>query len=158
MKKKELSFVEIIRKIQRAGIESKGGILNNSDKETDELEPIGERLQKILQIVKSFKGIPENMIFFIMYDIEHNKIRTQIAKYLIANGCTRIQKSVYLAELNRKKYIEIHDTLKEIQQAYDNNDSIMFVPVSSDVVSGMKIIGQNISFDFILDNKNTVFF
>lgn len=98
------------------------------------------------------------MLFFIMYDIENNKVRTQIAKYLIKKGCLRVQKSIFFAETERKVFNEIHSDLKDIQELYDNMDSIFFVPVSSDQLRAMKIVGQSIDFELITGNKNTLFF
>ena len=40
----------------------------------------------------------------------------------------------------------------------NNNDSIFLVPVSTDEIRAMSVIGQNIDFDLILQNKNTLFF
>jgi len=65
---------------------------------------------------------------------------------------------VYLANLPRKKYNEIHITLKEVQAMYENNDSILFIQVPTDSINAMKILGQQIEFDFITGNKNTLFF
>jgi hypothetical protein len=45
-----------------------------------------------------------------------------------------------------------------VQECYENNDSILLVPVSTDEIKAMKVIGQNIDFDLILKNKNTLFF
>ena len=70
----------------------------------------------------------------------------------------RIQKSVYIANLKRSVFDEINRTLKEIQQMYENNDSILLIPVSTDEVKAMKIIGQNVDIDLILGNRNTLFF
>ncbi len=98
------------------------------------------------------------MLFFIMYDIENNKVRTQIAKYLIKKGCLRVQKSIFFAEAERKVFNDIHSDLKAIQELYDNMDSIFFVPVSSDQLRAMKIVGQSIDFELIAGNKNTLFF
>ncbi len=122
------------------------------------LEPLEKRIQALFEITKQNKIPPENMLFLVMYDIENNKVRTEIAKYLIRKGCIRIQKSVYIANLKRTIFDEISKTLKEIQQMYENNDSILLIPVSSDEVKAMKIIGQNIDVDLILGNRNTLFF
>ena len=122
------------------------------------LDSLDKRIQALLDITKNNKIPPENMLFLVMYDIENNKVRTEIAKYLIRKGCIRIQKSVYIANLKRSTYDEINKTLKEIQQMYDNNDSILLIPVSTDEVKAMKIIGQNIDIDLILGNRNTLFF
>ena len=48
--------------------------------------------------------------------------------------------------------------LTEIQKMYDNNDSILIVPLSEDYARAMKIIGQEVDIDLILHSKNTLFF
>ena len=98
------------------------------------------------------------MLFFVMYDIESNKVRNLVAKYLIRMGCTRIQKSIFLADLEPESVSKIKSDLADVQSAYENNDSILIVPVSTDELRAMKIIGQNIDMDLIVRNKNTLFF
>ena len=98
------------------------------------------------------------MLFFVMYDIESNKVRNLVAKYLIRMGCTRIQKSFFLADLEPDSVSKIKSDLADVQSAYENNDSILIVPVSTDELRAMKIIGQNIDVDLIVRNKNTLFF
>lgn len=155
-KKKELTFAEKLRKIKKAGLGGNPEIREKT--ETDPLMPLTERIEHILGIVKRLDKNSNKMIYFVMYDIENNKVRTQVAKYLIKKGCTRVQKSIFLANTNRAVYSEIKTDLKEVQECYENNDSILLVPVSTDEIKAMKIIGQNIDFDLILQNKNTLFF
>ena len=155
-KKKELSFYEKIVKIKRSGLG------NGADLTTPvfdpELLPLAERLPLVDKILKKFKlKKADDMFAFIMYDIENNKIRTQVSKYLIQNGCVRVQKSVFLAGLKRKKFMEIYSTLKEINSMYDNSDSLFFVPVGEDILNSMKVVGQNINFELITDTPNTMF-
>jgi CRISPR-associated endonuclease Cas2 len=76
-----------------------------------------------------------------MYDIENNKVRNQIAKYLIKKGCTRVQRSIFLADLNTDTYEMIKSDLTEVQAMYDNHDSILIVPVSMEHIRAMKVIG-----------------
>ncbi len=45
-----------------------------------------------------------------------------------------------------------------ITKKYENHDSIIVCPVSSDILRSMKIIGQNINLDVITQSKNTLFF
>ncbi len=155
-KKKELTFPEKLRKIKNAGLEGSPEIRAKQD--TDALRPLSERIQQVLGIIKRVKSNNQNMVYFIMYDIENNKVRTQVAKYLIKKGCTRVQKSIFLANTNRTVYSEIKSDMKEVQECYENNDSIFLVPVSTDEIKAMSVIGQNIDFDLILQNKNTLFF
>lgn len=93
-----------------------------------------------------------------MYDIESNKVRTLISKYLERKGCIRIQKSIFLADLDRTIFEEIRSDLVEVQSSYENNDSIILVPISTDYLQSMKIIGQSVNVDIITKNKNTLFF
>ena len=159
MKKKSprISFTEAIAKLKKAGLKTRVSPPPKKS-DLDAIEDLGLRIEKLLNLVKNFEQKPERMIFFVMYDIENNKVRTQIAKYLIKKGCVRIQKSVYLADLKRDAYREIHQTIKEVQEIYENNDSIIFVPVQNSILEGMKIIGQKIEFDVIQNNRNTHFF
>lgn len=53
---------------------------------------------------------------------------------------------------------DIEMKLTEIQKMYDNNDSILIVPLSEDYARAMKIIGQEVDVDLILHSKNTLFF
>jgi len=156
-KKKPLTFLEKLMLIKNAGLSARSDLTieRNDD---DLLDDLSTRLKRIMNIYRLHNNNPAKMIYFIMYDIEHNKIRTQIAKYLIKKGCTRVQKSIFLAQTDRTVFNEIHQTIKEVQQVYDNNDSIFFVPVSADQLRAMKIVGQSIDMDLIMDNKNTLFF
>ena len=98
------------------------------------------------------------MLFFVMYDIESNKVRNQVVKYLQRKGCVRVQKSIFLADLEITEYNNIRNDLAEVQAAYENKDSILVVPISSDYLCSMKIIGQKIELDVIMHSKNTLFF
>lgn len=98
------------------------------------------------------------MICFIMYDITSNKVRTLIAKFLLRKGCIRIQKSIFMADMPSDEVQDIAQKLTEIQKMYDNNDSILIVPLSEDYARAMKIIGQDVDIDLILHSKNTLFF
>ncbi|MFN4146877.1 MAG: CRISPR-associated endonuclease Cas2, partial [Runella sp.] len=78
---------------------------------------------------------PEEMYCFIMYDIENHKIRRTVAKFLEKKGCLRVQKSVFFARLHRKMYLEIAEIIKELNQCYENQDSILMLPVGEDMLN-----------------------
>ena len=98
------------------------------------------------------------MLFFVMYDIESDKVRYDIAKYLERKGCTHIQRSIFLADLDKTVYDEIKSDLAEVQSLYDNHDSIIVCPISTDQIRAMQIIGEDISIDVIIRSRNTLFF
>ncbi len=151
------TFIETIKLLKDAGLEG----AKSSDAlpaVTDQIESLNERIEKITGVFKHYQNKPNHMIYFIMYDIENNKVRNHIAKFLIRKGCIRVQKSIFIADSDRKKYDELNQTLKEVQEMYENNDSIFFVPVSVDEVRAMKIIGKNVDFSMVIDTPNTLFF
>lgn len=55
-------------------------------------------------------------------------------------------------------YEEIKADLVAVQEAYENNDSIIVLPVLTDYLRMMKIIGQKIEVDVITHSRNTLFF
>jgi len=157
-KKQELTFVEQMLLFQKAGFTHSGASHNVNISDEQSLEDLSIRIKKILQIVDRNYIKASDMLYFIMYDIQNNKVRTSIAKYLIKSGCLRVQKSIFFAETKRSVYNKLHTDLKAIQEMYENEDSIFFVPVSTDQVRAMKVIGQNTDFDLVIGSKNTLFF
>lgn len=156
-KKKTISFPEMMLLHKRAGFSHKGAGATIQQK-TDRLDSLEDRISCILEIHTRNHLEATKMLYFILYDIENNKVRNQIAKYLIKNGCLRVQKSVFFAESERVLFDQIHKDLKTIQELYDNKDSIFFIPVSTDQLRSMKIVGQSIDFELITGSKTTLFF
>ncbi|MCX8081770.1 MAG: CRISPR-associated endonuclease Cas2, partial [Bacteroidia bacterium] len=123
-----------------------------------DLLPLNDRIKKILQIIKDKPVKSYEMICFIMYDIESNKVRNEVAKFLIRKGAIRIQKSVYLIRENTENIMKIYNSLKQIQECYENNDSIIISPVEVSSLRSMKLIGKQIDLKVIIDKPNTLFF
>lgn len=156
-KKPDLTFVEKVKKIANAGIS--GSPMPNRDiAGVDDMPSVDERIKYVLQIANNDKRPAGNMLFFVMYDIESNKVRSYIVKYLLKKGCMRIQKSIFLSDLPTATYEDIKRDLTLVQACYENNDSILVVPISTDYLNAMRIIGQNIDIDIITKSKNTLFF
>lgn len=144
-----LSYLHKMLAIKRAGIS-----IMPTNVEVNDLDSLNVRIEKILGIQQNLKST--DMIYFIMYDIEDNKIRSQIVKYLLKKGAFRIQKSIFMARSERALFHEIHQALKTISELYENSDSIIMIPVSTDVVNNMKLMGANVDIEFITKNKNTL--
>jgi CRISPR-associated protein Cas2 len=81
-----------------------------------------------------------------------------MANYLLKMGCTRVQRSIFLADLPSDRYNTIRSDLAEVQAAYENMDSILIVPISTDLLTSMRVIGQTIDIELITNKKNTLFF
>ena len=156
-KKNPLGFVEKMKKLHTAGL-ANSPPANRTTTIDPDLPSLSERVEKLMGLMKLEHQNSLSMIYFVMYDIENNKVRTQVVKYLIKKGCTRVQKSIFLANTRREVFDQIRTDLREVQACYENNDSIILVPVSTDEIKAMNVIGQNIDFDLILQNRNTLFF
>lgn len=157
----ELPLPEIMRRLKGGGVEASKHLRGDDGQSVswrDSMEDLDARIDRLLGIIKRKDRKATNMIFFVMYDIESDKVRTQIAKYLQREGCSRIQNSIFLADLPHERMDKIRTDLAEVQACYDNHDSILVVPISTDYLQAMKIIGKDINVDLILKNRNTLFF
>lgn len=155
--KPPLTAKQILAKIREAGISEANVIHTEPSAEDSQLEALDVRLQHILSLTSDAKQ-SKGMLFFVMYDIESNKVRNLVAKYLIRQGCFRIQHSIYLAEMDSEKCEEIKTDLSDVQAAYDNHDSILVVPISSEYLRSMRIIGKALDVEVIMHSQNTLFF
>jgi len=100
---------------------------------------------------------PEDMYCLICYDIENDKIRRLVARTLEREGCVRVQKSVFFTRIHRKRYARLTELLRQIQQLYENQDSIILLPVGEDMLNSLQCIGQAFELRQITAPKNTVF-
>ncbi len=149
-----LSLAERIARLKRSGISEPPPEVDPEDI----LEPLPARIRSILGIVHHQSRQATDMNYLVMYDITDNKVRKLVAQYLKSQGCIRIQKSVFMANTTHVRFNAIHETLKEVNEQYENEDSIMLVPVNVADVRSMKLIGKNVSVDILTDPPSTVFF
>ena len=157
-KREPISPLEALRKLAQAGVQDSPRPTRHIDQDLDELPSLESRISCLLGIANETSRPTTNMIFFTMYDIESNKVRRLIAKYLISKGCTRIQDSIFLANLPRPTYEEIKRDLAEVQSLYDNHDSIIVCPISTDQLHAMHVIGEQVDVDIITHKRNTLFY
>jgi CRISPR-associated protein Cas2 len=149
------SVGEQMVRMRRAGVD--GSQYLRPKPPPEGLDGLPDRIQALLDLLeKKDSRKLTDMLCFISYDIESNKVRTQVAKYLIRNGAIRVQKSVYFARLDPALYREMVTALREIQAMYDNADSIFFLPVSRDLVDAMQIVGRNLHMDIALKKPSTL--
>lgn len=156
---RELTFAEEMALIVAAGISQNGAPNRTMPPNGDDgMLPLDVRIANILGIADNGNRKSTDMLFFVMYDITSNKVRSLVVKYLERNGCQRIQKSIFVGDRPVEVFNKIKDDLAEVQAAYDNNDSILIVPISTDYLRAMRVIGQNIDLDVVMHSRNTLFF
>ena len=157
-KRPPLSFVEQMRKLRAANLTAPPQHKDDvPEAEECEIGSLSARIKQTIGIIGNKKRPAGYMLFFVMYDIESNKVRTLVHKYLKRMGCTPIQRSIFLADTPLETYNRIKEDLAAVQESYENNDSILVVPVSSDYLKMMKIIGHKIEIDVITHSKSTIF-
>lgn len=156
--KPPLPLSEQVAKLKAAMLNASAASSERKTSGDAEMEPLEVRVRRILGIIDKNRKEEGRMVFFVMYDIESDKVRALVHKYLKRMGCTPIQRSIFLADASMDIYRKIQSDLSEVQQAYDNNDSIIVLPVTTDYLHMMKIIGQKIEVDVITHSKSTLFF
>ena len=155
--KKPSDYIEALRKLKHAGLSGSPNI-NRISNNAENLPTIKERVDNVLGIVNNPNRPNNHMLFFVMYDITSDKVRNNVVKYLERHGCFRIQKSIFLADLDTEIYEKIKSDLAEVNSLYENYDSIIVCPISTDLIKSMKVIGQSVDIDIITKSKNTLFF
>ena len=84
-KRPPITLLQKLQQLKASGMEperSKGVIPRETPIDDSELPDLKCRIQKILGMIESPTRNPGNMLFFVMYDIESNKVRRLVAKYL----------------------------------------------------------------------------
>ncbi len=155
-----ISLKERLELLKAAALNAPAPLPQNpvAGREEEQVVPLATRIKAALNILKDKPVKATDMHCMIMYDIENDKVRREIAKYLLKQGCVRIQKSVYLASLRPEQFKSIFETLTEVQSYYDQVDSILLVPINISDARSMKIIGKDIQVETIIDPPNTLFF
>ncbi|MDZ7262788.1 MAG: CRISPR-associated endonuclease Cas2 [candidate division KSB1 bacterium] len=95
------------------------------------------------------------MLVWVVYDIEDDKVRNRVAKACKNAGIYRVQKSVFLGELNPNQTDEL--SLKIQHLVDENKDSVYVFPMCKDDFSKVKLIGQAFDKELITDEVRALF-
>jgi CRISPR-associated endonuclease Cas2 len=146
-----------LKKKQKNGMETNFG---RDRAKFDAIEDLDKRVVLIERHLNQYIRKPnaDTMLFFVMYDIEDHKVRHHVAKYLKKQGCTRVQKSIFLGNAPMKLYREIGDTLREVNSLYTNGDSIMVLPVTKESMVQLSVIGKDLDYNMVVSPPNVLIF
>lgn len=150
-----MSLKQLLEKKLRNGLETNFG---RDSARFDDIEDLDKRVAAIELHLNQYihKSNVDTMLFFVMYDIEDHKVRLHVAKYLKKQGCTRMQKSVFIGNAPMKVYREIADTLREVNALYTNGDSIMVLPVTKESMVQVNIIGKDLDYKMVVSPPNVL--
>lgn len=96
------------------------------------------------------------MLVWVIYDITENKVRQKISDRCKSYGLYRVQKSVFLGDLNTNE----RDSLGiECEELIDTDrDSIYIFPMDDQSFKKVQLIGQAFDRELVSDDVITKFF
>lgn len=96
------------------------------------------------------------MLVWVIYDITENKIRQKVSNRCKSYGLYRVQKSVFLGDLNSND----RDSLAiECEELIDTEiDSVYVFPMDEQSFKQVKLIGQAFDKELVSDEIITKFF
>lgn len=80
------------------------------------------------------------MLYWVMYDITENKIRNRAVKACKNKGLYRVQKSIFLGQLNKNQKDELKIIMEKLVD--EKTDSIYIFPTSTDYIYDTDMIGN----------------
>ena len=96
------------------------------------------------------------MLTWVIYDIAENKVRNKVVKLCKNYGLYRVQKSVFLGELNKN---DTDSIALETEGLIDMNfDSVYIFPMCDDCFKKIKLKGQAFDKELVTDEILTKFF
>lgn len=98
------------------------------------------------------------MLKLICYDIENDRLRTWVSKYLERQGLTRLQYSVFVGTLTREQWATLWTRVHEQCTAhFKDDDSLYCMILSKGAFQKVQQVGKTIDTDFILDEGYTLY-
>ena len=95
------------------------------------------------------------MLTWVLYDIGNNKVRTNVAKFCKQSGIYRVQKSVFLGDLNRARVKELRCKIEDIIN--EKRDSIYIFPMCKEDFKNCILLGQAFDKELITDEVKAFF-
>ncbi|MBD3197299.1 MAG: CRISPR-associated endonuclease Cas2 [Candidatus Lokiarchaeota archaeon] len=96
------------------------------------------------------------MITWVIYDIVENKTRNKIARECKSAGLYRVQKSVFLGELNSHEIDELDMICTDLINGEE--DSVYIFPLCTDDFKKVRLLGKAFDKDLVSDEVITKFF
>jgi CRISPR-associated protein Cas2 len=93
------------------------------------------------------------MLTFVVYDIWKDRTRAKIAKRCLDFGLYRVQKSVFLGDIETNRIDEIVLASKELMN--EETDSVYVFPLCREDFDKVRIIGQGFDRKMVADDVLT---
>jgi len=96
------------------------------------------------------------MLVWAIYDITEDKIRNKVAKACKGYGLYRVQKSVFLGDLNKNEIDEL--ALKSEDLIDKEKDSVYIFPMCEEDFKKVRLLGQAFDKKLVSDEIVSQFF
>ncbi len=96
------------------------------------------------------------MLTWLIYDISDDKMRGKVAKACKNTGLYRVQKSVFLGDIEKNRLDELH--LKCEEMIDKNTDSLYIFPMCKDDFQQVKTAGNAFDRKLVSDEILAMFF
>ena len=96
------------------------------------------------------------MITWVIYDISENKIRNKVIRICKDAGLYRVQKSVFLGDIEENRFNEIQLVFQDLIDL--ENDSVYVFPMSKNELKIAGLIGQAFDKKFVSHELISMFF
>ena len=96
------------------------------------------------------------MITWVIYDISENKIRNKVIRICKDAGLYRVQKSVFLGDIEENRFNEIQLVFQDLIDL--ENDSVYIFPMSKKELKIAGLIGQAFDKKFVSHELISMFF
>jgi len=95
------------------------------------------------------------MICWVIYDIENDKTRQQVAKYCKQAGLYRVQLSVFLGKLEATRKDTLHLQIEELINA--DRDKVYLFPMTKQELQQTVLLGQAFDRKLVTDQVKALF-
>ncbi len=96
------------------------------------------------------------MLTWLVYDITNDKIRNRVAKLCKNAGLYRVQKSVFLGDIEKNRMDELHIHCSDLIEV--ETDSLYIFPMCEDDFKKVKTAGNAFDRDLVSDEILSMFF
>ncbi|WP_094228552.1 CRISPR-associated endonuclease Cas2 [Methanolobus psychrotolerans] len=96
------------------------------------------------------------MLVWVIYDIAENQVRKKVSDRCKDYGLYRVQKSVFLGDLNTNQRDSLAIQCEELIDV--DIDSVYIFPMDEESFRKVKLIGQAFDRDLVSDEVLTTFF
>ena len=107
-----------------------------------------------MRTVLSIKG--KMMLMWLIYYITEDKIRNKVAKLCKNSGLYRVQKSVFLGDIETNRIDELYLQCEDLIDK--GTDSLYIFPMCSDDFKKVKTAGNAFDKEFVSDEVLSLFF